>query len=143
MSRLTGKGTRLLAILGTTLAATVGVTAVASAAPAGCASGYACFWEDHSYLTDGSPYNEVRFYMYYTDFNYLNYTTNKDAHDNVSSLYNNGNSQSIYVYKNENFGGQAFGLSKKVGDNDLSNSSGGAPGGFNDSIDSGCFTGWC
>lgn len=141
MTKLSIRIKRAIGVVGIGLVASVAVAPGAMAGQAGCASGYACFWEDSNYKTDGSAYNEVRFFLKYTDFSYLYYYGSKNAHDNVSSLYNNGNSETITVYKDTNLGGQAFSVSVQSYDGDLSNAYGYQ--GFNDEIDSGCFSSQC
>lgn len=108
-----------------------------------CASGYACIWGDTDYRTDSRADWEVRFQ--YEIFNYGSYYYMPFfyAHDNATSVYNNGNLQSATFFKDINQAGPNFTLAKKTGDWNLSDSSGSAPGGFQDELDSGCFSGRC
>lgn len=124
-----------------------GVLAIAvpanAAAPANCASGYACWWGDSGYLTSGSTKN-VHYEYDIPDFQKWNYgqTTQfalGDSNDSASSVYNNGNTDTTYWYTDANEGGYHFTLPIKDGDSDLNNSTGAVGPGFNDDLSSAYF----
>jgi hypothetical protein len=123
--------------------AVVGVSAAATAAPTGCASGRLCMWRDAGYETAGVATNEIWFEFKYSDFRYRYYTGTQDAHDNGSSIYNNGVYDGVWMYTNVNYGGASFYLAKASGDGNLSTGTSPVPAGFNDELDSGCFVNDC
>lgn len=84
----------LAGLTGATLAA-----APAVAAPTGCPSGATCLWKDSNYLTNGSVWQNQ--YYQYSIPNFANYNyngTNINLNDSVSSVYNNGNYETAYLY---------------------------------------------
>lgn len=130
-------------VLALATASALGVSAVATAAPTGCASGNLCMWRDSGYETAGVQTHEMWFSLKYSDFRTRYYTGTQSAHDNGSSIYNNGNFYSVYMYVNTNYGGASFILAKGTGDGNLGSGTSPVPGGFNDELDSGCFTSQC
>jgi len=129
------------AVLAIAVAALAG--GVAYAAPVGCATGNLCLWEDAGYETNGVQTDEAWFSTKYSDFRYREYKPGMNAHNNASSIFNNGTIYGVYMYTNVNYGGSSFYLPKNTGDGNLSTGTSPVPLGFNDELDSGCFTSYC
>ncbi len=133
---------RMLA--GALLAVGLAVPAVFVAAPAqaaisNCPSGATCLWEDKDYATNGNGASLVSFQRYIPDLGLWQYSgTTISANDSVSSVYNNGNMSTVYLYRDVNKGGWVISFLIKTGDSDLSNNG----SGINDNISSGYFAGY-
>lgn len=124
--------------------ATVGLAAgISPAAATDCASGGACIWRDTSYMTGGSTAGRVRFAGYIPNYTLWNYNgTSSNAGSTATSASNEGVSQTATFWKQVKCGGvSSFSLAINTGDGNLGDSSGFAPGGFNDSLLSGSFSG--
>lgn len=112
----------------------------ANAAPAYCPSGYSCTWGDVGYSTSGNTAANIKFTQYIPNYAGWNYAgTNVNGAETASSIWNNGNSEAAYFYKNPNKTGAAFRLAKNTGDSNMHDSSGAVPGGFQDTLSSGYF----
>lgn len=124
-------------------AAVVGVATGASAAASDCPNGKACGWANAGYVsgafgTGGKNY--ISFYYSQSNLANVNYEGTSDrANDNISSIYNNGNSQWVYFYQDAYGRGARVSLGLKRGDADLNNDVGNVPIRFNDRISSGYF----
>jgi hypothetical protein len=130
----------VVAIVAATFGATMLLASPASAATSNCPSGATCIWKDSGYASSGNGGSEVGFQNsvdWYTFYSYP--TVGGNADDSASSVYNNGNVSTSYMYVDPSFKGPSFRLSIKTGDGDLSNNVGYAPPGFNDLISSGRF----
>lgn len=127
-------------------AAVVAGLGLVSAAPAhaaagDCPSGRACVWKDTSYKTSGSGTNYISFGQYIWGYYQYNWSGGAgNANDNITSLYNNGNTESTRWYRDILGGGPFFTLGVRVGDHNLADSSGAGGSGHNDWISSGYFT---
>lgn len=123
------------------LLASVGFAGTASAAAGDCPSTYACIWRDANYVTNGSGVKHVKFFACHHDFRVSSYAgTTINANDSASSVSNRGTQASATFYVDNLYKGTSFTLAKGTGDGNLSDSSGHAPGGFNDKLSSGKFT---
>ncbi|WP_369408638.1 peptidase inhibitor family I36 protein [Cellulomonas triticagri] len=122
--------------------ATVGFAGTASAAASDCPSTYACTWRDANYQTNGSGTALVKFFACHHDFRVSNYTGMSNANDSASSVSNRGTQSSATFYVDNLYKGASFTLAKGTGDGNLSDSSGHAPGGFNDKLSSAKFSGY-
>jgi hypothetical protein len=119
--------------------------APAQAATSDCPSGRSCTWKDSSYVTDGRGGDRLAFQQNLVNFgNGYFYSVGasgfyNNANDSASSVFNNGNSCRSAYYKDAGYGTLAFSLATKVGDANLGNNVGQAPGGWNDNLSSGQF----
>ncbi|GEB47281.1 hypothetical protein MTE01_32260 [Microbacterium testaceum] len=95
----------------------------AMAAPGGCPSGQTCLWKDINYTTGGVDW----IYFVYTnganDLRNYQWSFNGTVNDNVSSWYNNGNTEASFIFDNLNFQGQLSYLPIKFGRDNLGNAS--------------------
>lgn len=118
----------------------VAIAAPASAAPAYCPAGYSCTWGDTGYYTSGNSAANVKFQQYIPDYAGWNYAgTSVPGNETASSIWNNGNTEAAYFYKNPNKGGASFRLSNGTGDPNMHDSVGAVPGGYHDTLSSGYF----
>lgn len=126
----------LVALLGS-----VGLAGTASAAAGDCPSAYACLWGDANYQTKGIGTAHVKFHSCHHDLRLSTYAgTTINANDSASSVSNRGIQSSASFYPDILYAGPPFTLAKGTGDGNLSDSSGNAPGGFNDKLSSAKFT---
>ncbi len=122
------------------LVGSVGLAGAASAAAGDCPSTYACIWRDANYVTGTSGTAHVKFHSCHHDFRLSNYAgTTINANDSASSVSNRGTVSSASFYLDTLYAGPSFTLAKGTGDGNLSDSSGNAPGGFNDKLSSAKF----
>ncbi|MFC7489013.1 peptidase inhibitor family I36 protein [Knoellia sp. CPCC 206453] len=113
----------------------MGGAAIASAAP--CPAGYMCGWGDRDYLTSGSQAANVKAYECQYDLAFLNYSgTTRRSQDDITSVYNNGNSNNGYYYTAAGYGGTPMLVSRGTGKPELNVSN----SGMNDKISSFKFT---
>jgi hypothetical protein len=83
------------------IVATLGVAAPASAANGNCPSSYLCTWKDSLSVTDGSGSALQLFQQYITNYNKYKYLgTNHNAGNSATSIYNNGITETAYMYAN-------------------------------------------
>jgi len=118
---------------------------VASAAPSYCDSGYACYWKDAAYKSDGYGSHVVAFQWYIGTFysHYYDDYTIYHSDNTATSLWNNGNTFGTYWYDGSSFTGPSFYVPRARGDSYLGDSGITAPGGHNDKLSSACFTPYC
>lgn len=115
------------------------VASPASAATSNCPSGALCVWKDTAYRTAGSDSALVGFQNYVDNYAYYSYG-GYSANDSITSVYNNGNTSTVYMYIDKNFSGYEFQLGRGTGDGDLSNTVGAVPtSAWNDKTSSGEF----
>lgn len=117
----------------------IGLAAVpASAAPANCAAGAGCVYGDTGFNGGWKGFQQ-----YITDYADYNWSGDryKSMDNDTSSLYNNGSTQVVYLYKDRNKGGASFNLGTKQYDSNLHDSTG-VSAGFQDTIGSSYFKGW-
>lgn len=111
--------------------------------PAGatnCPAGYTCLWRDLSYATDGSTSKRIQFADQIGNFgNYTYSGTFHNAANSASSVSNEGLSNTVRVYSETQFNGPSFALARNTGDGNLTDGSGHAPSGFNNTLESGRF----
>lgn len=120
----------------------LGAAGAASAAASDCPSGYACIWGDQNYLTRGAGGAYVPFYECHHNFALSTFAgTGINADNKATSVTNRGNINSASFYRDTYYGGAAFTLAKGTGDGHLNDSTGNAPGGFDDALSSGKFSG--
>jgi len=125
----------VLAVAGGTLVA----AGPASAAPAYCPGGYACTWGDTNWATSGNSAANIKFTKYIPDYSGWVYAgTKTNGAETASSVFNNGNQDAAFFYKNPSKGGASFRLTRNTGDSNLHDSSG-VPGGYQDTLSSGYF----
>jgi hypothetical protein len=121
------------------VAGTIALPAAAQAAgPTGCTTlGYTCMWMDGDYKTASSSGNSVKWQQYIPNFGTWNYgSSTYNAANSASSLYNNGNTETVYLYDNTSKSGFAF----SRGVQQFSTNFAGAFGvGHNDNLESGYF----
>jgi len=123
------------------IAVVVGSVVVASPASAlTCSSGSACSWGDSQYKTAGGEGNQVAFRYYIPNYSGWTYNGNGNANDSASSVYNNGNTDTVYWYDDSSARTYAFRMATKNGDQNLNDALGTAPAGHNDKLSSGYFT---
>lgn len=104
---------------GALLAAGVGVASPASAAP-DCPSGYACAWGDRYYLTGGSQAKRVQFLNGISNMSLYNYAgTSRNAGNDITSVYNNGNKLNAWFYTQVNYKGPGMIVRLKTGRQEL------------------------
>lgn len=117
-------------------------SAASAATTDDCPSGSACWWDDALYKTNGYGTHYASFTMYSGDFSAHEYShTAIRADYSASSVWNSGKSNSVLFYKGTGMSGAHFTITKGHGDGNLANSAG--PTGFNDNINSGCFSYYC
>lgn len=137
------KTLRVAAAAFVALVGSVGLAGAASAAAGDCPSTYACIWRDANYVTGTSSTAgaaHVKFHSCHHDFRLSTYAgTSINANDSASSASNRGTQSSATFYVDNLYTGTSFTLAKGTGDGNLSDSSGNAPGGFNDKLSSGKF----
>jgi Peptidase inhibitor family I36 len=104
------------------------MAAPANAAASDCPSGAACAW-----ITSDFNGTELGFQSFIANYGTYGYN------DSISSVYNNGNQETVRFYKDASYKGASFALAIKTGDGNLNNAEGLAPTGFNDTISSGQF----
>ena len=115
--------------LATTATALVAAAPAEAAGPANCAAGYFCNYRD-------APYSAFMTPFLYNIANYGAY----GMHDNISGVFNNGNTNNARVYKNENYGGESWIFPRGQGDGNMHDAVGVVTVyGFADSIDSARF----
>lgn len=130
------------AAVAASIALVVGSLLVAAPADAvTCSAGRACLWKDTNYLTAGSATNSKSFSQYLTDFSGYSFASGQGPlNDNVTSLYNNGSSETAYFYEDADGYGPHFTLARLVGDGSLANAVGAVEAGHNDALSSGYFS---
>ena len=112
----------------------------ANAAPAYCTAGSACTWGDVGYSTSGNTAASIKFTRYIPNYAEWTYAgTQVNGAETASSIWNNGNAEAAFFYKNPNKSGASFRLAKGTGDSNMHDSSGAVPGGFQDTLSSGYF----
>lgn len=105
-----------------------------------CSSGYSCIWRDTSYVTDGSDSKKITFQAYIPNFGAWVYSgTSYSGANSASSASNTGVSERVYFYDSTSCTTFAFSLAIGTGDGNLSDSSGYAPAGWNNRLESGAF----
>jgi hypothetical protein len=111
----------------------VGVAAPASAYPWGrCDSSFTCIWKDANFYTDQTN-RQVKFQRYIPNYAEWNYSyTNINSNDTATSIFNNGISETAYMYRDAGKGYQLFSIP-------AGNSNGWLTGGQGDSISSGYY----
>jgi hypothetical protein len=113
----------------TTASAVVAAAPAQAAGPANCAPGYFCNYRDAPYSVFMTPFL----------YNISNYGA-FGMHDTISGVFNNGNTNSARVYKNENYGGESLLFPRGQGDGNLHDAVGVVTVyGFADAIDSARF----
>lgn len=120
------------------------VPIAANAAPS-CPSGYACYWEDAAYKSDGSTTDRVQFQWYIGTFysHYYDDYTIYHSDNTATSLWNNGRIYGTRWYDGSSFAGLSFYVPINRGDSYLGDNGVTAPGGHNDKLSSACFTPYC
>ncbi|MFP3466207.1 peptidase inhibitor family I36 protein [Leifsonia sp. SIMBA_070] len=122
----------LVGVAVTVAAVGVGVAGAApaqAAGPANCGAGYFCNYRDAPYSVFMTPFQ----------FNIPNYGA-YGMHDNISGVFNNGNTNNARIYKNENYGGENLLIPRGQGDGNMHDAAGVVTVlGFADAIDSGRF----
>ena len=137
---LLGRLTRLVAALLVALLTMTGTAVSASAAAGDCPVGNACIWGDQNYMTGGVGTAYVKFYECHHSFTASKFKgTNTNANDKATSVSNRGTTEHAAFYPHELYRGTPFTLSKGTGDGRLNDSTGNAPGGYDDILSSGKF----
>lgn len=111
----------------------------------GCSSGRACLWEDAGYNTNGNTLGSYSFQFFDSTFHNNTYAgTSITVADMASSVWNQGNSQTVYFYLHVGCDGPPLFTIPPLGNGDgnLNNGTGYAPAGFNDALSSGAFSGY-
>ncbi|MDQ3951737.1 MAG: hypothetical protein M3279_02055 [Actinomycetota bacterium] len=116
------------------------VVVVPPASATNCASGKSCFWRDIGYQTGGDTSSRISFEFYIPNFGSWTYPgTSSSGANSASSVSNEGNFERSYWYGQTSCNDFAFSLGVNTGDGDLTDSSGHAPGGWNNQLESGAF----
>ncbi len=115
------------------IAATFGIAAPASAANGNCPSSYLCTWKDSLSVTDGSGSALQLFQQHISNYNNYKYLgTNYNAGNSATSIFNNGITETAYMYASTSKRGFLFSIPKGSWNYFLSGSHG-------DNIESGYF----
>ena len=86
----------------------IGVASVAEA-PTVCPAGYMCGWGDRYYKTSGSTAARVLAYQCQNDLSNNNYAgTTRNANNDITSVYNNGNTSNGYYYTSTWYAGSSL-----------------------------------
>ena len=124
------------------LGGSVGLAGSAVAATSDCPVGYACQWRDTGYRSGTAEAAYFSFYECQYDFSVRTYGGVLSGNMSVTSISNRGRYDRVYYYVSESYHAPiAFSLAIGTGDGNLGDSSGHAPAGFNDRLDSGRFAG--
>ncbi len=132
---------RVIAVMIAAIAVGSMVVVVAPTASAtDCAAGDSCFWRDIGYDTGGCTSCRISFAGKKENFGNSTYpgTTSSGA-NSASSVSNEGLYERSYWYGQTSCTDPAFSLAINTGDGDLTNSTGHAPGGWNNQLESGAF----
>ncbi|GGL36894.1 peptidase inhibitor family I36 protein [Phycicoccus endophyticus] len=88
----------------------------AAAAAAVCPSGYACGWGDRYYKTSGSTAARVKAYECQYSLSFLNYEgTTRNADDDITSVYNNGNHSNATFFTGKWYSGASLKVVRQDG----------------------------
>jgi hypothetical protein len=120
-----------------------GVALAPAASANNCPSGNACIWQDPNFVTNGNANAYVKDALYIPVYGSWNYAgTASNAGDSASSVTNVGNFETatFWISPNCPVGTGNFSLVIQSGDGDLTNSTGQAPGGFDNKLSSTAFS---
>ena len=104
-------GALAVALVAATAGAVISAGPASAAVPGGCPSGSTCLWTAPGYVADGtgSPYTYLSF------AHCIDNLSNYGYGGNVSSAYNNGNTDASYLYKGAYESGSRIKITKGSG----------------------------
>lgn len=132
-------GTRV-AVVAIAALALLGVSSI----PAGannCPAGRACIWSGQNYLTHSNPNGYLVFANFVSNYGIYTYPGTTVSGANSATSVSNKTTQTAYFFKNTGCTGSSVSLASYTGDGNLANSTGHAPPGFGDQIESGARSG--